>query len=872
MREKTALLAIMLAACLQAAGVSCEWSGEAKPASLADGAVTFRYDGSGFIQSLIASPTAGDTIILTGDEMPFAADAKIQIATEGRLEISNAVTCAGNLSVTGCAAVITRSWNDGVASTLADPTQALLPTNSFKLMFENMDLDEWEPVEFRGDIPANIGSGWYFPNHFKAEYFKRRTVDGKKQMLVDMMARGTDWTKAVRILVQQDGDDVYGMTLGAWYGGDTFEGLDVESARGLTAGMDENHIRSWEIAAPGNPVGGYGISQLTMKRICCSSVCCLAGTLTVPSENKVFIAADIHVEGMIGAVTSPSSSASPTVTPNFHVDGSLSLVGDSCLNSFLRGRISGVGVVSIEGRNEIQAKDKNGITVPGDQEYSHESYVGYTAFTRNMTNRQLFSLTNAVAEFYGKECSSKPKAKLYHLKTTTPATDGASAALIGQFQGSANGNLYCFYAMFEQIGNDIKIHATTAWKIVKTDAVNEGVDFDIVKDTESATKLSVVEAWNGDGIAMRSPRFYFSLPRAGLLGNTAFKNEMTGSAHFIVQGTQMRTQVYNASYSNSLPSCGKVEIARGGLLQMLADGVNQNGYNGGRAVLQVNEGGCLYQFCKNPFANTQKVVLDGGAMYLHPMPDVNYASGPYLQYLVLKNGASVDGGGVLMGNRVQDPCIAVCGDEPSEFNCQLTLQATSNNGARNFNWRILNVTGDEDPDLIMNGNVRYYNFGSAAVQLSTNTTMRKYGDGTILLKGSQNQFGLTRIFDGEWRFGASGIANGTGYVLCGGRIGAAKGTSNTIGALKVEGAGSIVLADDATMEFDDTSSEKWTGIGRVNVVFDGELTEGRLRFGTTENGLTASQIARMRHGDLRVRLTETGWLVDSPKTFRIIIR
>lgn len=864
---------LMLAGGLQAADVVCEWTG-VNPGTLANGAVTFAYDDSGAIRSLIATPVDGGTIAVTGDSMNFAANAKITVAAEGRLIISNAMDCVGDLCVTGHAGLLTRSWNDGIASTLGDPSQALLPTNSFKLMFADMNLDEWEPVEFRGDIPENIGKGWYFPNHFKAQYFKRRVIDGKKQMLVDMMARGSDWTKAVRMLLQQNGNDVYGMVLDAWYGGDTFEGLDVESARGLTVGLDEKHMRSWEIAVPGDAAGGYGISQLTMKRVYGSAVCVLAGTLTVPSENKVSVAADIHVEGMIGFVTS-SSPAKPTVTPNFHVDGSLSLVSESCTNSYLRGKISGTGVVSVEGRNEIQKLDGNNV-VPVDQEYAHESYIGKTAFTRNMINRQLFSLTNAVAEFYGMECSKKPKATLYHLKETTPS-EGASAALIGQFQGVAQKDdteyLYCFYAIFEQIGNDIKIHADTAWKIEKIASIYKGMDFDSVKGQESATELTVVEKWNADGIAMRSPRFYFSVPRAGILGNAGFKNEMSGDARFTVVGTQTRTQVYNASYADSLPPCGTIAIGCGGLLQMLADGVSQKGYNGGNAVIRVQEGGCLNQKCKDPFANNQKVVLDGGNMHLHPMPDVAYGSGPYLQYLILKDGASVDGGGLLMGNRVKEPCIAVCGDEPSEFNCKLTLQAVSSNGARNFNWRILDVTGDDEPDLIMNGNIRYYNFGSSvAVQQSTNTTMRKYGDGTILLKGSQNQFGLTRIFSGEWRFGASGIANSTGYVLCGGRIGADSGTSNKLGALKVEGSGSIVLADGAIMEFADTSSEIWAGKGRINVIFDGELAEGMLRFGTSKHGLTSSQIARMRHGDMRVRLTDAGWLVDSPKTFRIIIR
>ena len=123
----------MLAGCLQAADVSCEWAVADKPRNLAEGAVAVEYDAEGAIQSIVASPASGDTITMTGDVLPFAASAKIQVATEGRLVISNAVACAGDLTVTGCAASVVRSWNDGVASTLSDPTQALLPTNSFKL-------------------------------------------------------------------------------------------------------------------------------------------------------------------------------------------------------------------------------------------------------------------------------------------------------------------------------------------------------------------------------------------------------------------------------------------------------------------------------------------------------------------------------------------------------------------------------------------------------------------------------------------------------------------------------------------------------------------------------------------------------------------
>ena len=91
--KKVLISVLMLAGGLQAADVVCEWTGgETNPGSLADGAVSLTYDDSGVILSLIATPVDGGTIAVTGDSMNFAANAKITVAAEGRLIISNAMT------------------------------------------------------------------------------------------------------------------------------------------------------------------------------------------------------------------------------------------------------------------------------------------------------------------------------------------------------------------------------------------------------------------------------------------------------------------------------------------------------------------------------------------------------------------------------------------------------------------------------------------------------------------------------------------------------------------------------------------------------------------------------------------------------------
>ena len=872
-------------AALLAANFTYEWTDGSTPSSALDGKVKFTYDGSGAILSMTATPSGGGTVFVDGDAMDFAADAKIVLAAGGKLVISNAMNCAGDLFVTGQVATATRSWNDGVASTLDDPTQALLPTNSWKVMFENMNLDEWEPVEFRGDIPANIGTGWYFPNHFKAEYFKRRTVDGERRMLVDLMADSGTWTKAVRVLLRQNGANVEGRVIDARYASRSFGGMCVEEA--ALEREKPLSLFSGGVAVPGSPNGGYGVSQLTMRRVAPETVCVLAGTVTVPVADAISVAANVHLEGVIGAVTTPSVAATPASTPNFHVDGMLTLVGGTT-NSCLRGRISGEGAVIVEGRDEVKKVDKTGAAVPPDQESNLELYIqSSSANVRNTNARQLYTLTNAVAHFWGNVVySAKPVATLYNLSDVTAASTYYQR--IGQFQGIHNGYFYCVYVAFTYASdNNIKVRATEAYKVANDSSYYEGMNFDSVK--ASATKINVVTTYNGDGIAVRSPQFYFSEPRGGILANKGFDNAMSGSPRFIVRGSESRSQMYDAAYTNAMPSCGKLFVEDGGQLQMLTNGLYTSspvGYNGGECPIYVRDGGYFALGGKNPFGLNQRVVVDGGEFHVYPIYNFQYQSGPYIQRLTLKDGGRVRGAGLMMGIRgpaEQYPYIKVCGDKPCTMDSMLTLQGQSQNEARVFDWRVADVTGDGEPDLIMNGSIRNFYYGTGANLLCTNVTIRKYGAGTILAKGQQGQAGTLRIYDGEYRLGASGIGYGTYdgvevrnvYSLCGGRLGTAPGTSNTLGVLRVDVAGNtsaIVLGEGATLAFADSSSQEWTGGGKIAIEYAGALGAGVLRFGNSSGGLTRSQIARLRHNGERVTLDADGWCVDNPIGFRLMVR
>ena len=292
---------------------SGSWTSAAKPSSLAGGAVTFTYAGDA-ITSIAATPTDGGTIYLDGDEMPLAADATISILASGRLVISNAVTCAGDLSASGCG-TLTRGWHDGLASTLSDATQALLPSNAFVTLFEGMDLDEWEPVAFYGSRSENKpdaeqdptgAAGWNVSEGYDllAEYVRRETVDGVKQMEVQLFHRGSWVCDAVKVLLKQDGANVAGKLLGAWRGGkNAHAGATIEEALlmppRVSFNNSTNDFAAYAAAVPGH-VAGLGVAQLTMRRLVPEAVLEFDGKLTVPTANKVSVAENLGIEDGLG--------------------------------------------------------------------------------------------------------------------------------------------------------------------------------------------------------------------------------------------------------------------------------------------------------------------------------------------------------------------------------------------------------------------------------------------------------------------------------------------------------------------------------------------------------------------------------------------
>jgi len=131
-------------------------------------------------------------------------------------------------------------------------------------------------------------------------------------------------------------------------------------------------------------------------------------------------------------------------------------------------------------------------------------------------------------------------------------------------------------------------------------------------------------------------------------------------------------------------------------------------------------------------------------------------------------------------------------------------------------------------------------------------------NGAYAVRGAQ-----TVLKDGTWLLGGSSLTSTADpYALDGGTLAAAAGTANGLGVLTVgEAGGSITLDAGATLSFADSSAAAWTGTKKVIVT---GFAEKSIRFGTSAQGLSASQRARFRTSDGKALILDgDGYLTRS---------
>ena len=166
--------------------------------SLADGKVAFEYDGSGNITRLTMTPGADEKLILTGDELSFAAGAQIAFSVSGggTNVIANPFTTAGALEFAG---PTNMTWGGGNYLPMGD---------TYVTLFENVRLDDIVPIAGYGRTGNNTPTQ---SEEFEyAPFFIDRDEDSGTMRFE---LRNSIRERCVFVEFAQDGDNIKGRVL-----------------------------------------------------------------------------------------------------------------------------------------------------------------------------------------------------------------------------------------------------------------------------------------------------------------------------------------------------------------------------------------------------------------------------------------------------------------------------------------------------------------------------------------------------------------------------------------------------------------------------------------------------------------------------------
>ena len=756
MKKPLALLAVAVSATFAAfADTTATYT--TGDTSLEDGKVTIAYDGSDKITSLSLNPASGETLTLTGDTLPFAADAVISPGMGGNSVISNAFTTAGALELSG---TTNMTWT--VASTDRGLRHA-----DYVTLFENMSIDEIVPV-------AGTGANRFInpaPDQgpiVVADTIVRGETGGVKWMKFEIQDEGFyDNNKTIRIVrcayvsLIQNGSNVQGKLVAlryvrndstymtseelykSKYGQPMFQSTDGIDTYSETLPYDG--CRDYANFYDPDNTGNWGIASITVGRIYGNLTFVLSEDVTLPAISGggvevTFEAKESAAEGMTKSFTRGLNSNSfVTMFENVSIDD-ITLVSVEGASGF-------VSPVSDTGLNVIESTILRGET-------AGEQWMKFEVQSKGIYHtRAEYAGTNIVKSAYIslRQKGSDVDGKLLGFSYIRNDQDAA-------LYESAYGN-----AIFESTdgaeGYSRKAGFKSYTNILSDDAGSSG--------------------WGVKSLTVTGPRGY-KVTASGA-------NTMTDSS-FVVKGDGKNKIVYDVAAKYALPPT--FDCYGNATLKFSVAGATNDGAGKGTDAITMHEGTTLRTTVDYPFQYDQtKVVLDGATM-------IGDGSGTmYCNYMTLMNGAEIvkNNSDYHIGWNAPSPVWTVTGTGRSVYSGELQLWGT-NGGTKDTTIEVGETA--EGTDFLLDGNLAQSSgikYPRAALIKTGVGTMEVTGTITLTTRGVYLKEGTLLLSKND------GLAAGTFFTMEGGTLALAENVADACASMSVTEDSALDLAAGASL-------------------------------------------------------------------------
>ncbi|MBR2837939.1 MAG: hypothetical protein IKE55_04090 [Kiritimatiellae bacterium] len=808
--------------------------------SLGDGAVEITYvEGTTQIATLVATPTDGGTITLTGTAPTFAAGATLTLAASGTVAFASKVTTKGALTLArGDNAYIV--WTGESAMTENSPG-VLVATG---LTRNDIDFVALIPAASSADVRGPYAlisgpdsTGFYLFNHVTASYVYSVRVQ-LTQENGNLYARCRTGLRSPRLGLYPD-EEASWATESLW---DKWARKDEPRERAYY-GISGDAATYKHGAFLGSP-SKLGFNKIILRRKG------LSGAAKVRFGGGASFGGTTTIDAGVEAVLVASATESVTLNKSIAGDGDFTVVSPPNV--------------------------ANTATMLG-----YISHLEWKVLARNRSLKDVKKITGHMQGSAHNPLPTGIPGWCYGYFFTTNATGDAATC---QFQCANSKTTYKYVsAQLKQEGPDILIKAT-GYGYATTSNSKPG-------DQERANQYSSVSYWDDDQGKYTSNGY-------GICDVTAYFDDTTATAYhgglsidydynggdlsglvggkFTIDGSGSDLPMFVRVYSKTgFPYSGEVHVNDNSYLHLIVTNANNSTFiSSSSANLMVHEGAIMrsgnYSW---QLGGVQELVLAGGKYA--PFSPVGHLNFVTLSNAVLQS-ASASGGLRFESNR-SGASWRVIGDQPSAVTGAganvygASSAATARNNGYSFRVNVADVA--EGVDFTVS-KIR------GAVDRASDREnyawfmFEKYGRGTMALTGDGKEVRLASKLYGGTLLLAESNAMTNAVELLGGDIAVAAGKSNSLGALSATTNGTISVGAGGSLSFASFAPD--AALGRKSVTIDAPMAGNALRFGSQ---LSAGQLKCFRWQDAsdatkfwHVSQDDNGYLHPDDPGILVIIR